>query len=279
MSSTACGGFISDPDLSGRLLVGGDSRGMSCDGKQQQGVEVDREQSLGGCSRSRRRRTSSKDKRVYFVGTADGVFRSEDGRATVCEEGRGPVRRRPDRLCGRLRPGGNDPVRLHALYGRRGNLAGGCCRSPDEGEMCAAMHERRHRRGGQVANSSNEENRPTSSFTDLGRETNPKRAYFYCPGRAYYPPTIATDLPSRTMRASPGRPSIFPTSDSRPGMECNVATDWQTEGLGNRWQGPCAALGDRAPADPDMVVLTPGAVVRVYEEMQGERWKLPHSTG
>ncbi len=104
-----------DPDLSGRLFVGGDS-GMHVTengGKEWKQIET----VTGRVFKIAADRTSPKDKRVYFVGTSGGVFRSDDGGADVCEEGLGPAARRADGLCGRVEPGGNDPVRLHALHG------------------------------------------------------------------------------------------------------------------------------------------------------------------
>ncbi|MFB3893975.1 MAG: WD40/YVTN/BNR-like repeat-containing protein [Phycisphaerae bacterium] len=258
-----------DPDFTQRLFVGTDSglymtENGGKDWKQLPTVS-------GRVFRIAADRASAKDKRVYFVGTADGVFRSDDGGATFQKKSAGL----PDGgLTGFAGASNKDETILYACTpctAAGDKLAGGMYRSTDKGEkwercMNADIDvDPKLAKAGQAA----------YQFVTASDKM-PKRAYVYCAGVSYYPPNHSTIY--RTDDAGASWKAVY-FSDPRfkaPGMECNVPMDWQTEGLGgNRWQGAVRALEINA-ADPDMCVVTQERWY-IFTANAGKSWQLGHT--
>jgi photosystem II stability/assembly factor-like uncharacterized protein len=214
-------------------------------------------------------RPSPKDKRVYYVGTADGVFRSDDAGATFGKKTTGlPA----GVLTGFAGASSAEATILYACTPCtlvEGKLAGGMVRSMDKGEHWQRCMNPDIDVDPKLANN------PASYQFVTASDKMPKRAYVYCNGVNYMPPDHSTVY--RTDDAGDTWHAVY-FSDPRfktPGMECNVPLDWQTEALGNRWQGGTRALEINV-GNPDMVVLTQERWY-IYSQNAGKSWNLAHT--
>jgi photosystem II stability/assembly factor-like uncharacterized protein len=214
-------------------------------------------------------RTSPKDKRVYFVGTADGVFRSDDSAATFQKKTTGLPE---GGLTGFAGASSADATVLYACTPctlESGKLAGGMFRSTDKGE-----HWQRCMNADIDADPKLATRNGAYQFVTAADKM-PKRAYVYCEGVSYYPPNHSTVY--RTDDAGASWHAVY-FSDPRfkaPGAECNVPTDWQTEAYGHRDQGPTRDLEINA-GDPDMAVLTQERWY-IYTQDAGKSWNVAHT--
>lgn len=234
-----------DPDLAGRLFVGVDSGLNVTDDGGQQWKKI--ETVTGWVFKIAADRTSPKDKRRYFVGTADGVFRSDDGGATFTEKNSGLP---PGGLAGFAAGSNQDETILYAAApctASDGKLAGGMFRSTDKGETWQRCMN---------PDIDVDPKLPKTAYQFVTTsDKNPRRAYVWCQGARFYPPDHNTIY--RTDDAGESWKAVY-FSDPRfkaKGMQCNVETDWQTEALRQRWQSPARAL-EINTGNPDMVVLT-----------------------
>ena len=215
-------------------------------------------------------RTSAKDKRVYFVGTAEGVFRSDDGGASFAKK----VTGLPEgALTGFAGASNAEATILYACTpctASGDKLAGGMYRSTDKGERWERCMNPEIDVDPKLAKQD-----PAYAFVTAS-DKNPKRAYVFCPGVSYQPPNHCTVY--RTDDAGATWKAVY-FSDPRfktPGMECNVPMDWQTEGLGgNRWQSPARALEINA-GNPDMCVITQERWY-IFTKDAGKTWTCGHT--
>ncbi len=216
-------------------------------------------------------RTSPKDKRVYFVGTFDGVFRSDDGAATFQKKTTGlPA----GALSGFAGASNAQATILYACAPctlADGKLAGGMYRSLDKGETWQRCMNPDINVDPKLAG---EQGQAAYSFVTASDKM-PNRAYVYGAGVSYYPPNHSPLY--RTDDAGVSWHAVY-FSDPRfkePGMQCNVPLDWQTEGYGNRWQAPARALEINA-GDPDMVVVTQERWY-IFSKDAGKTWNCGHT--
>ena len=254
-----------DPDLTGRLLVGSDSglHVTESGGNRWKRIET----VAGRVFKIAADRTSPKDKRVYFVGTSGGVFRSDDGGATFTKKNAGLPE---GELTGFAAGSNKEETILYACTpctASGAKLCGGMFRSTDKGETWRRCMNADIDADARLAK--------TAYQFVTASDKNPKRAYVYCQGVTYYPPGHSTVY--RTDDAGESWKAVY-FSDPRfkaKGMECNVEADWQTEALGQRWQSPARAMEINA-RDPDMVVLTQERWY-IYTTDAGKSWKCAHT--
>ena len=240
-------------------------------------------------------RASPADKRVYFIGTSEGFFRSDDGARTFSKKVKGlPQEREPrsgpkqpvlDRTAGPwpqqtlsgFAAGSNDKDTI--LYAavpcevKDGKLAGGMFRSKDKGENWERCMNARIDQ--EIKRSEEYALGDIPQYAWLGCcDKNPQRAYVYCSGTSYNPPNHSTIY--RTDDSGDSWQEVF-FSDPRfnkPGMECNVETDYETETKGQREQDEMRGLEVNA-GNPDMVVVVQGRSIH-YTLDAGKTWKSPH---
>jgi photosystem II stability/assembly factor-like uncharacterized protein len=219
-------------------------------------------------------RTSAKDKRVYFVGTTEGVFRSDDSGASFKKKMAGLPEGGLTGFAGASNAQATILYAITPVTAADNKLAGGMFRSLDKGEKWERCMNSDIDVDPRLANLAKERNQPAYQFVTASDKM-PKRAYVYCEGVSYQPPNHSTVY--RTDDAGATWHAVY-FSDPRfkaPGMECNVPVDWQTEGLGGRWQGGTRAL-EISASDPDTVVLTQERWY-IYTQNAGKNWNLAHT--
>ncbi len=214
---------------------------------------------------------SPKEKWAYFVGTAAGVFRSDDDGASFAPKTRGLPEGKP-LTCFAAGSRGD----LTILYAATpcwladGKLDGGVYVSADRGESW--QRRMNPRINVQTKRSSPWAGGDLPAYSHfLANDANPKRAYVYCAGTSYDPPNHSTLY--RTDDAGETWTDVF-FADPRF-KEFNVALDWMTSYRGQSWVGRPISM-DISPTDPDFVLRADDMFV-FWTKNAGRSWAAGHA--
>jgi len=215
--------------------------------------------------------SSPKARRTYLVGTAAGVFRSDDDAKTFVPKSRGLPEGKP--LTSFAGGSGPDATLLYATtpcWLADGRLDGGVYVSRDRADSWQRCMNPRL----------NVETRRTSEWAggDLpayafltANDANPRRAYVYCAGTSYFPPNHSTHY--RTDDAGQSWADVF-FVDPRF-KECNVALDWMTSYRGSSWVSWPESV-EISPADPDFLLRSDGMFL-FWTKNGGKDWLAGHA--
>ena len=258
-----------DPDLAERLFVGTGAGAWATDddGAAWRPCEGVTGKVLGIATD----RSSAKDARVYFIGTTEGVFRSDDGGRTFKDSAAGLPEKRLASFAG-----GSDGriLRLYATVPSKvedGKLAGGVYVSKDAGRSWRrAMNpelNRETRRSSEWASGDFPQYRYIMT-TDV----RPDRAYVHGSGTSYFPPNHST-----VYRTDDGGGSWRATLFSDPRFKgYNAADDWLTKTFGQRWQDVPQAMAI-APGRSGVVMISDSMFVLRTDD-GGRFWRACHAT-
>jgi len=215
-------------------------------------------------------RTSPKARRVIFVGTPEGVFRSDDGGRHFVKKVAGlPAGKRLISFAG-----GSDGRRTilyvtTPTWVEGGRLAGGVYRSTDRGESWQRVMN---------PNIDLTTRRSSRWAADLPRyshivanDADPARAYVACRGTSYFPPNHNTIY--RTDDAGASWRAVF-FADPRF-KQHNVEDDWMTTYRGTSWVGAPLHM-EISPTDPNMVMRTDGMFM-FFTRDGGASWQAGHA--
>ena len=214
--------------------------------------------------------------RRYFVGTDQGVFRSDNnGRTFVSKTAGLPG----GELTGFAGPSDGKTTILYAATPctlKDGVLAGGLYRSRDNGDTWQCI----------MNAGLNRETKRTSEFANgdlpqylhlAASDKLPTRVYVSGRGTSYFPPNHCTiyrsDDAGETWRATFFSDPRF----NKPGMMCNVVLDCQTVVSGNRDQDVTRNL-EVSASNPDVVAMSHGRWYFLTTD-GGATWKSPHEGG
>ena len=258
-----------DPDLPERLFVGTGAGAWATDddGAAWRPCEGVTGKVLGIATD----RSSAKDARVYFIGTTEGVFRSDDGGRTFKDSAAGLPEKRLASFAG-----GSDGkiLRLYATVPSKvedGRLAGGVYVSKDAGRSWQrAMNPDLNvqtKRSSEWANGDFPQYRYIMT-TDV----RPDRAYVHGSGTSYFPPNHST-----VYRTDDGGGSWRATLFSDPRFKgYNAADDWLTKTFGQRWQDVPQTMAI-APGRSDVVMISDSMFVLRTDD-GGRFWRACHAT-
>jgi len=215
-------------------------------------------------------RTSPKARRVIFVGTPEGVFRSDDGGRHFVKKVAGlPAGKRLISFAG-----GSDGRRTllyvtTPTWVEAGRLAGGVYRSTDRGESWQRVMNPKidltTRRSSRWA-----ADLPRYSHI-VANDADPARAYVACRGTSYFPPNHNTIY--RTDDAGASWRAVF-FADPRF-KQRNVEDDWMTTYRGTSWVGAPLHM-EISPTDPNMVMRTDGMFL-FFTRDGGASWQAGHA--
>ena len=209
--------------------------------------------------------------RIYFVGSAQGVFRSDDAGATFRPACEGLPAGKP--LLAFAGGSSRAGTRLYVTVPCEvvgGKLAGGVYVSRDGARSWQrAMNPEinvQTQRSSPWANGDVPQY-PFVVTTDL----RPERAYVYGAGTSYFPPNHST-----VYRTNDGGQSWRAVLFSDPRFkEYNADDDWLTKGIGQRWQDVPETMAG-CQADPDVVMTASGMFVFRTDD-GGRRWRVCHT--
>jgi len=262
--------FFVDPDHPERLFIGtaeGDVLFTDNEGgkwRQAEGIR-------GRVFRFAADRTDPKGRRVYFVGTPAGVFRSDDGGESFKLKAEGlPSGRRVTGFAG-----GSDGKRtiLYATVScwlAEGKLAGGVYVSTDGAETWRRCMNPKINVQTQRTSRWAKGDLPQYSHV-LTNDANPRRAYVYCGGTSYFPPNHSTIY--RTDDAGGSWTDVF---FGDPRFErFNLGLDWMMSYMGQSWIGGPSRM-EISPVDPDVVMRTDGMFM-FFTTDGGRSWLPGHA--
>jgi photosystem II stability/assembly factor-like uncharacterized protein len=214
---------------------------------------------------------SRPDRRTYFIGASEGVFKSTDGGKTFMAKVAGlPAGRQITGFAG----GSNRKATV--LYAavpcwlEDGNLAGGVYVSTDGGESWRRCMNPKI--NVQTSRSSQwaQGDLPQYRFF-VANDADPNTAYVYCGGTSYFPPNHSTIY--KTTDAGGSWTEVF-FVDPRF-KEHNVALDWMTSYLKQSHVGGPIDM-EISPTDPDIVSRADGMFLFTTRN-GGKSWSSDHT--
>jgi len=214
---------------------------------------------------------SPRERRVYFVGTSAGVFRSDDGGATFVRKTNGlPAGKRLTGFAGGSNEAGTILYAATPCWLAGSKLAGGVYVSKDRGETwqrvmnpdidVSTKRTSRWARG----------DLPQYSHL-VANDADPKRAYVYCGGTSYFPPNHSTIY--RTDDAGASWRAVW-FVDPRF-KQHNVADDWMTSYLHQSYVARPIDM-EISPTDPDFVIRSDGMFL-FFTRSGGKSWLAGHA--
>jgi photosystem II stability/assembly factor-like uncharacterized protein len=215
-------------------------------------------------------RSSSLSKRIYFIGTKDGFFISNDNGDTFQRKTNGL----PDSILSGFAVGSNkDLTILYAAAPCRlegGKLTGGVFVSKDRGETWVRkMNPKINCETKRSSEWAAGDLPQYSHFLTTDKE--PKRAYVWCRGTSFFSPYHATFY--RTDDAGESWYEIF-FWDPRD-KNCNTYSDWLSLTLGQHWPPGCDDANIN-PENPDIVMEVDGMFFYMTKN-GGKTWEPVHA--
>lgn len=213
--------------------------------------------------------TSPAGNRTIFVGTATGIWRSDDGGNSWQEKTEGIPWKRFHSFCG---ASNKNTVMLYCSIESRiqdGKFTGGIYRSRDKGETWEWA----------IGKGINTETKQTGDYADgpiaqyrhvLASDAAPMRVYAFNTSTNFWPPGHPTcfrsDDAGRTWKATLYRDPRFP--------QYNVQPNYHTASTGQSYQS-CPGNAAICPSDPDRLLTVGG--MRAFTTLNGGRnWLSSH---
>ncbi len=215
-------------------------------------------------------RSSGAAKRVYFVGTPAGVFRSDDGGRSFAKKTQGLPAGRLAGFAGGSNQSGTVLYAAARCRLEEGKLEGGLYVSTDKGESWRRAMNPEIDVSTQRTSPWARGDLPQYSHL-LADDADPKRAYVYCGGTSYFPPNHSTIY--RTDDAGASWRAVF-FVDPRF-KQCNVARDWMSSFTHQSWVGGPIDM-EISPTDPDVMMRVDGMFMFITKDA-GKNWFPGHA--